>query len=92
MPLPTWAVAEAAVSHHACDAAFHQARHQDRARGGGTRVLAAVHDQHRTGRAILDRLALRMAAVAEYVDLVEVLAHAVFQHGHFAKNISRPDL
>src|SRR5438477_131087 len=53
-------VAEAAVGHHARDATLHQPRHQDRAGRGRTRVLAAVDDQHGAGRAILDRLALRM--------------------------------
>ena len=55
-------------------AALHQPRHQDRAGRRGARILAAVHHQHRAGRTILDRLALRMGAVAEHVDLVEILA------------------
>src|SRR6185437_12076728 len=67
-------IAEAAVGVHAGDAAFHQPRHQDRAGRGGARVLAAVHHHYRTGWAVLDRLALRMAAVAEHVELVEVFA------------------
>ena len=53
--------------------ALHQPRHQDSAGGCRTRVLAAVHDQHRAGRAILDRLALRMSTVAKHVDRVEIL-------------------
>src|ERR1700741_2351974 len=38
------------------------------------RVLAAVDDHDGAGRAFLDRLALRMGAVLEYRDRVEVLA------------------
>src|SRR5262249_3196758 len=67
-------IAKAAVSDYAGAAALHQSRHQDRAGGGSPRIFAAVHDQHRAGRTILDRLALRMGTVAEHVDLVEVLA------------------
>ncbi len=67
-------IAKAAIGDDAGDAALHQPRHQDGAGGGGAGILAAVHHQHRAGRAILDRLALRMGAVAKHVDLVEVLA------------------
>ena len=67
-------IAEAAVGHHARHAAPHQPRHQDRAGRRRARVLAAVHHQHGAGRTILDRLALRMAAVAEHFQPVQVLA------------------
>src|SRR5262249_25021177 len=53
---------------------LHQPRHQDRAGRGRPSILAAVHHKHCPRRALLDRLALRMRAVAEDVDLVEVLA------------------
>ena len=65
-------IAKTAVSDDAGDAALHQARHQDGAGGRGAGVLAAVHHQHRTGRTIFNRLALRMGAVAKHVELVEV--------------------
>ena len=67
-------IAKAAVGDDAGDAALHQPRHQDGAGGRRAGILAAVHHQHRAGRAILDRLALRMGAVAKHVDLVEILA------------------
>ena len=67
-------VAKAAVGHHARDAAHHQPGDQDRARRRGARILAAVHDQHRAGRAELDRLALRMVRILEHCHRVEVLA------------------
>ena len=38
------------------------------------RVLAAVDHEHRAGRALLDRLALRMGAVLKHRDRVEVFA------------------
>ena len=53
-------IAKAAVGDDAGYAALHQPRHEDGAGGGGAGILAAVHDQHRAGRTILDRLALRM--------------------------------
>ena len=58
-------IAKAAVGDDAGDAALHQPRHQDGAGRRGARILAAVHHQHRAGRAILDRLALRMASGRE---------------------------
>ena len=67
-------IAEAAVGDHARRAAHHQARHQDRARRCGARVLAAVDDEHGAGRAVLDGLALRMRAILEHADGVEILA------------------
>ena len=67
-------VAEAAIGDDARDAALHQPRDQDGAGRGGARILAAVDHQHRAGRAFLDRLALRMGAVLEDAERVEVLA------------------
>ena len=67
-------IAKAAVGDDAGDAAHHQPRDQDRAGGGRARVLAAVDHQHGAGRALLDGLALRMRAVLEHADRVQVLA------------------
>jgi hypothetical protein len=67
-------VAKTAIGDDAGDTALHQPRHQDGAGGRGAGVLAAVHHQHRAGRAIFHRLALRMGAVAKHLELVEVLA------------------
>jgi hypothetical protein len=67
-------VAEAAVRHQPGSAAHHQPRREDGAGRGCARVPAAVHDQHRAGRALLDRLALRMLPVAEHGERVEILA------------------
>ena len=66
-------VAEAAVGDDAGAAALHQPRHQDRTGRRRARILAAVHHQHRAHGTILDRLALRMRTIAEYLDRVEIL-------------------
>ena len=67
-------IAKAAVRDDAGDAPLHQPRHQDRAGRGRAGVLAAVDDHHRAGRALLHRLALRVVAVLEHRDRVQVLA------------------
>ena len=67
-------VAEAAIGDDARNAALHQPRHQNATGGGGPRILAAVDHHHRAGRAFLDGLALRMGAVEEDADRVEVFA------------------
>src|ERR1700712_5724170 len=67
-------VAKAAIGDDTGAAPLHQPRYQDRAGGRRTGILAAIHDQHGANWTILDRLALRMGAVAKHLDLVEVLA------------------
>src|SRR6516165_5752894 len=67
-------VVKAAVGDDTGTAPLHQPRHKDRAGGRRTRILAAVHDKHCAGRALLHCLALGMGAVAKDIELVEVLA------------------
>ena len=67
-------IAEAAIGDDAGDAALHQARDEDAAGGSRARVLAAIDHHHRPGRAILDRLALRMGAILEDGKLIQILA------------------
>jgi hypothetical protein len=55
------AVAEAAVGDDAGHAALHQPADQDAAGRRGAGVLAAVDHEHRAGRALFHRLALRVA-------------------------------
>src|SRR3954468_22877379 len=55
------------------NAALHQARDEDRAGGGGARVLAAVDHEDRARRAVLDRLAVWMRPVRERGDRVQIL-------------------
>src|SRR5437868_13367308 len=53
-PCDLGGIAKPAVGNDTGDAALLQPRHQDGAGGGGASVLAAVHHQHRAGRAVLD--------------------------------------
>ena len=68
------AVAEAAVGDDSRDAPLHQPREQDAARGGRRGVAAAVDHEDGAGRAFLDALALRVAAVLEDTEMIEILA------------------
>ena len=79
-------VAEAAIGDYSGDAALPQSRHQDAAGRCGGGIAPAVDHEDMPGRALLDALALRVAAVGEHAEMVEVLARRNIAH-----RIGRPD-
>ena len=79
-------IPQAPVADHAGGAADHHARHQDAAGRRDARVAAAVHHQHAAGRNVLDGLALRVGAVGEHVERVDVLARR-----NVAQRVGRSD-
>src|SRR5215472_10990132 len=66
-------VAKPAVGDDAGSATDHQTRDEDAASGCRTRILAAVDHHHRARGAFLDRLALRMSAILEHGNWIEIL-------------------
>ena len=74
------AVAKAAVGHHARRAAHHQPGDQDIAGRGRGGILAGCPSPERTRRTRFDGVALRVVGVAEFDQLVAILAR-----GHVAQ-------
>ncbi len=79
-------VAKAAVGDDAGGTALPQPRQQNVAGRGRGMITPAVDDEDMAGRALLDALALRMVAVFEHAEMVEVLARR-----DIAQRIGRPD-
>ena len=67
-------VAEAAVADRARAAPAHQPGQQDAAGRRRARIAAAIDDEHGARGTFLDALALRMAAILEHLQHVQVLA------------------
>ena len=67
-------IAKTAVGHYARDPSLHKARDEDRPGGGRARVLPAIDNQHRTRWTLLHRPALRVPAISEHADRIQVLA------------------
>src|SRR5215468_9041672 len=66
-------IAKPSVGDDAGNAANHQTRDEDGTGGCRTRILAAVDHHHRPRGAFLDRLALRMGAILEHRNWIEIL-------------------
>src|SRR5262245_54038857 len=78
-------IPEAPVGYYTSDAALHQSRHENPARRGRSRILAAVDDEYGARRAFFDRRTLRMLAILEDLNLVEIFAcRNVAQRERFA--------
>src|SRR5262245_16922522 len=78
-------IPEAPVGYYTSDAALHQSRHENPARRGRSRILAAVDDEYGARRAFFNRRTLRMLAILEDLNLVEIFAcRNVAQRERFA--------
>src|SRR5947209_20217306 len=78
-------IAEPAVGYDARRPPLPQAGDQDIACRSGMTVAPAVNDQHMAWRTFLDRPALRMQAILEYAEVVDI-----FARGNIAQRVGRP--
>ena len=79
-------IPETTISHDPLDATLHQTGYKDRSRRCRARVLAAVHHQNMSLRALLDSNALRVVWITEHLNRI-----TIFACGDIAQRIGLPN-